>query len=62
MMYEFRHLPVVVLEYQGAPEKIGLETFYVKKCKLLMLGEVLLYDKCKLKIIRYEKSSSFSKQ
>ena len=62
MLYEFRHLPVVILDYQGRPERISPEIFYLKKCKLLMLGEVIWYDKCKLKIIQYEDSVSFSKQ
>lgn len=54
MLHEFRNLPVVVLDYEKDPELMSSEIYWVKNCKLLMLGEVVSYEACKLRMIEYK--------
>jgi len=54
MLQEFRYLPVVVLNYSEKPRAIGQNCFLLKGCDLLMLGEVVTYETCKVRMIYYK--------
>ena len=53
ILQEFRYLPVVVLKYSEDPEFISDGFYSLKKCDILMLGEVITYEKCKVRMIVY---------
>ena len=53
MLQEFRYLPVVILRYSESPVTLSPDCYLLKKCDLLMLGEVVTYEKCKVKMIYY---------
>ena len=53
MIQEFRYLPVVVLKFSERPEKISENCFLLKECDILMMGEVINYETCMVRMIQY---------
>lgn len=58
MLHEFRHLPIVILKYDKDLEYLNNGIYWVKNCSLLMLGEVVFFEGCKLQMIEYNRNFS----